>query len=373
MFCEKSDLFEARKDGYHICRIPGIAVTKNNVVLVTTEARPGVGGDYDFNDVLIRRSIDGGKTFTPAIKLVDHLTYGDGPVSNFVMIPNMATGRVIAVYCHDYARVFTMYSDDDGATFSNPVEITNTFDDFKPEYMWTVCATGPGHGIHLRNGRMIIPIWMSDGSGTEMGKGHRGHRPSAIATIFSDDDGITWKRGDIICKNGDFVQNELVINPSETIAVELTDGTVMVNIRTESKIHRRLIAVSTNGDNNWNITGFDNALLEPVCMASIIRHSWQSDTEPGAIIFANPDNTEQTMATWAMDRKRITIKCSKDDGKTWPISKVLEPGPSGYSDLAILNDGTILCFYECDMVEHLCDTKYLRLARFDMEWINELT
>jgi hypothetical protein len=48
---EKQDLFEARTSGYHTCRIPGIAVTKNNTVLVTTEARPGCS-DYDFNDVL---------------------------------------------------------------------------------------------------------------------------------------------------------------------------------------------------------------------------------------------------------------------------------------------------------------------------------
>ncbi|MEI6518740.1 MAG: sialidase family protein [bacterium] len=371
MFCERIDLFEARKDGYHICRIPGIVVTKNNVVLVTTEARQGVGGDYDNIDIFIRRSLDCGKTFTPATKLVDHLNYGDGPVSNFVMIPDMTTGRVIAVYCHDYARAFTMYSDDDGATFSEPVEITATFDLFKNEYPWQVCATGPGHGLQLRNGRMIIPIWMSDGSGTEMGSGHRGHRPSAVASIYSDDNGITWNRSEMVCRHGDIIGTETIINPSETIAVELTDGSVMFNLRTESKIHRRLIANSKDGVSNWKVTGFDDALLEPVCMASMIRYSWPEAGSPGCIIFANPDNLEQTMATWAIDRKRITIKCSNDDCNTWSVSKVLEPGPSGYSDLAVLKDGTMLCFYECDIVEHLCDTKYLRLARFDMEWVKQ--
>jgi hypothetical protein len=44
---EKQNLFEARTNGYWTCRIPGIAVTKSDVVLVTTEARPGRGGDYD--------------------------------------------------------------------------------------------------------------------------------------------------------------------------------------------------------------------------------------------------------------------------------------------------------------------------------------
>ncbi len=95
---EKQDLFEARTNGYHTYRIPGIAVARNDVVLVTTEARPGGGGDYDFNDVLMRRSTDGGRTFGPVVKIVDHATYGAGPASNFVMIPDCNSGRVVAVF-----------------------------------------------------------------------------------------------------------------------------------------------------------------------------------------------------------------------------------------------------------------------------------
>ena len=110
-FIEKHNLFETRQDGYWTCRIPGLAGTKNNVVLVTAEARPGKGGDYDCNDLLMRRSTDGGRTFAPAVKRVDHKTYGEGPVSNFVMIPDRATGRLHAVFCHDYARVFALRSE----------------------------------------------------------------------------------------------------------------------------------------------------------------------------------------------------------------------------------------------------------------------
>jgi len=44
-FLQKQNLFEARQDGYWTCRIPGLAVTRSNVVLATTEARPGKGGD----------------------------------------------------------------------------------------------------------------------------------------------------------------------------------------------------------------------------------------------------------------------------------------------------------------------------------------
>jgi len=122
---EKQDLFEARKDGYHVCRVPGILAAKNETVLVTTEARPGKGGDWDFNDILMRRSTDGGKTFEPAVKIVESKNYGDGLASNFVLTLDEESGRIVAVFAHDYARVLTMCSDDDGATFTDPAEITD--------------------------------------------------------------------------------------------------------------------------------------------------------------------------------------------------------------------------------------------------------
>ncbi len=75
------------------------------------------------------------------------------------------------------------------------------------------------------------------------------------------------------------------------------------------------------------------------------------------------------MASWAYDRKQLTVKMSLDDCHSWSVSRLLEAGPSGYSDLAVLPDGTILCLYECGIVEGMCDDKYLMLARFDLEWL----
>jgi len=243
------------------------------VVLVTAEARPGKGSDYDYNDVLMRRSNDGGRTFASVVKLVDHTTYGEGPASNFIMIPDRATGRLHAVFCHDYARVFAMHSDDDGAAFSTPVEITAVFQQFCVDCAWRVCATGHRHwcGLQLRNGRMIIPVCLSDGSGTEFGGKHRGHRPSIVKLIYSYDHGKTWRRAGIVCRHGDVVNGVTVLNPSETIAVELADVRVLFNMRSESKQNRRLVSVSQDGVSDWSGPRFDNALLEPVCMASMIR------------------------------------------------------------------------------------------------------
>lgn len=113
-------------------------------------------------------------------------------------------------------------------------------------------------------------------------------------------------------------------------------------------------------------------------MASLIRHGWPKDgeaREPDRILFANPSNLENELirpgGNLAHDRKRLTVKLSRDDGQTWPVSKILEPGPAGYSDLAVLADGTILCLYEADVVTRMCDDGYIRLARFNLEWIEQ--
>ena len=369
------DIFEARKEGYKTYRVPGITVSKNNIVLATAEARPNMGDDWDFNDIIMRRSLDEGDTFGERKFIANHKDIGNGPISNFVMIPDMNSGRIIAVYCWKYSRVFKIYSDDDGATFSEPQEITETFNKFHDDYDWKVCATGPGHGIQLSNGRMIIPVWLSDGSGTEMGKGNLGHRPSIITSIHSDDNGLSWERGDIVCRHNDNIDDNILINPSETIPVQLNDGSVMLNIRSESEIDRRLIAVSPDGSTNWTIRGFDNALLEPVCMASIIKSNQLNDKDTNDILFINPDNLENITHPPGHlnenDRKRLTVKLSLDDAKTWPISKVIEEGPSGYSDVAQLASGDFLCIYECEIIERRCDDKYIRVSKFNKNWLKE--
>ncbi len=368
----KTDIFTARTNGYWNYRVPGLLCTTRGVILATVEARRGGGGDWDGNDILLRRSLDGGVSWLPPQTIVAHATYGPGPVSNFVLIAD-ADGTVHALYCHNYARVFYLRSMDDGATFSPPREITDALAVFRTLYPWRVIATGPGHGIQLhraqeKKGRLLIPVWMSDGSGTEFGAGKLGHRPSEVATIYSDDRGTTWHCGEI------FVHSDgRIINPSETLAVELDDGRVLCNIRSECPEHRRLISISPDGAQGWSRPIFDQALLEPVCIASLLRIKGSSADERGVYLFANPDNLENELTpagrTLAHDRKRLTVKMSSDNCATWPVSRVLEEGPSGYSDLAQAADGSILCVYERGMLGRMTDTAAVAIARFDRTWL----
>lgn len=369
---ERDHLFEARTNGYHNYRIPGILTTQSGVILATVEARRGSGGDWDGNDILMRRSLDGGQSWQQPVVVVAHDGYGPGPISNFVMIRDTTDGSVHALYCHNYERVFSMKSSDDGATFTEPVEITESLESFRSDYPWRVIATGPGHGIQLQGGpnrgRLVVPIWMSDGSGTEFGADKLGHRPSNVASIYSDDHGQSWECGDTVVYH-----SPRIVNPSETLAVQLSDGRVLFNIRSESAENRRLICTSPDGATNWQLEKWDDALLEPVCMASLLKLSQNSDQGVKYIVFANPDNLENELTppgkNLAHDRKNLTVKLSPDDCASWTHSQVIQAGPSGYSDMAQATDGTILCLYEDGMVDRMTDSAAVTVARFDLDWV----
>ncbi len=370
---EKLDLFRAGEGGYALYRIPGIVVTKRGSVLVWCEARKRSGSDWGAIDILMRRGRDGGRTFdgprviaavagpkrknpvalAQKLAATDEVTY-----NNPVMIADRS-GAVHFLFCLEYMRCFYTRSDDDGQTFSPPVEITGTFDQFRPEYDWRVLATGPGHGLQLKRGRLIVPVWLSDGTG-----GHA-HRPSVNATIYSDDHGRTWRRGAIVIPN-----TPEWVNPSEAVVVELSDGRVLFNSRSESMANRRLIAYSQDGATNWTKPVFHDELVEPVCLASMVMYS----EKPSRLLFVNPNNLTRADGRdtpgLGRDRKNVSVRLSYDDGRTWPLTRTLEPGPSGYSDIAVGRDGTILCFYENGTKDRSNPySAQLTLARFSLEWL----
>ncbi len=359
---QKTTLFSARDGQYHHYRIPGIIATSKGTLLAYCEARK-TAGDWADIDILMRRSTDGGQTW--AKPQVIH-NAKEETVNNVVAFNDAQTGQVHLLYCENYARCYYTQSNDEGQTFSPRVEITPVFEEFRNEYDWNVIATGPGHGIQLQNGRLLVPVWLSTGG--------KKHRPSCVSTIFSDDHGKTWHRGEIIVNQGEQIAGETIVNPSETVAVQLFNDKVLVNIRTESKPHRRLIAISENGATGWTDKHFDPQLLEPVCMGSILRVPASKPQPQNAIVFANPDNLEGSSKRRGpnRDRKNLTLQVSFNDCQTWSGKRVLEPGISGYSDLAALPDGTIVCFYEDGGLKNNgYDTTGLTVARFPLKWILE--
>ncbi|HEY5311049.1 MAG TPA: sialidase family protein, partial [Pirellulales bacterium] len=348
----KTDLFAAGTNGYKTYRIPGLVATGAGTVLAYCEARRSGFGDWDDIDIVLRRSTDGGRTWRETQKIAD---YGELPANNPAAIADRS-GTIHLLHCVNYARCYYLRSTDQGANWSRPVEITDVFERYRPEYNWNVIATGPGHGIQLASGRLVMPVWLSTGG--------RKHRPSLVSVIYSDDHGASWQRGEILGRE--------LVNPSETEAVELADGGVMLNMRTENIQRRRFLSISANGATGWSQPAPADDLLEPVCMGSMLR--WPAGSAPPTLIlFSNPNHLGASPSTGAKgissDRVDLTVHASRDQGRSWPISKLLESGPSGYSDLAATGDGTILCLYERGSRESMYHTRWLTLARLNTAWL----
>jgi sialidase-1 len=337
---EKIGVFPAKAAGVALSRIPGLVVSPKGTVLAYCEARRNGGADWGEIEIHLRRSLDQGRTweaarqiahFGPRLEGNPHKKTGgerEQTVNNPVAIVDRVTGAIEFLYCINYARCFSMRSTDDGVTWSQPVEITATFEPFRRYYDWKVIATGPGHGLQLASGRLVVPVWIAFGKVGD-------HGPSASATIHSDDHGKTWRAGDIAVPNeGEFG------NPNETMITTLSDGRVLLVNRNVSKPNRKLITTSADGATGWTKPTFHDQLWEPICMASIVSHPAQ----PGTLIYSGPhtlgrDASGREVPAGRGPRENLTIQLSRDDGRTWPISRTLEPGRGAYSDLAVLPNG----------------------------------
>ena len=359
---EPVDLFEAKRGGYALYRIPGIVVTRRNTVITYAEARRHTGSDWDDIDIVLRRGADGGRSFGGPFLLPRVAGVERNPVANerkqgqpeWRTFNNPAAiaardGRVHLIYCAEYMRVFYTRSDNDGKSFTKPVEITSALEPLRAKYAWRVVATGPGHGIELKNGRLLVPVWIA------LGTQGNGHGPAVNTTIYSDDRGRAWHAGEIaIPDTAEFP------TPNETTVIERAGGGVTMNVRTGSSRNRRTISTSPDGASQWSQPHFDETLTDPNCAAGLLRIPQKQG--PTLWAFSNPDSTTRAdgKVQPSKDRRNLTLRLSRDEGASWTTVRVLEPGPSAYSDLAVLGDGTILCYYEA---KNSGGASVLRLAR----------
>ena len=319
---QTADVFVAGQDGYHTYRIPSVVVTPKGAVLAFAEGRREGRGDAGDIDLVLRRSADGGATWGPLQVVWDD---ADNTCGNPCPVVDAKTGAIHLLLTHNLGRdpeskivaatavgtrtVWICRSDDDGATWTKPAEITKQVK--RPE--WTWFATGPGVGIQMKSGRLVVPCDAMDVGG----------KKALSFVIASDDGGATWAAGDVV---GD-TWNECQV-------AELSDGALALNMRNHrSKNRRRGVAISRDGGKTWGPATSDAALVEPVCQASLLRASW----EPNRLLFSNPADDKA--------RVRMTVRMSLDDGRSWPASLTLHEGPSAYSCLAVLPNGAA-CLFE---------------------------
>ena len=130
---EAPHIFKAKNNGYHTFRIPAITKTKDGTLIAFCEGRKNSGSDTGDIDLICRRSIDGGKTWSKIITVWDDAKNTCGNPSPVV---DMETGRIHLCMTWNYEtdgasagdfnkegatkdtrRVYYTYSDDKGKTW----------------------------------------------------------------------------------------------------------------------------------------------------------------------------------------------------------------------------------------------------------------
>lgn len=326
-------IYTQGENGYHTYRVPAIVRTKAGTLLAFAEARKYGRGDSGDIDLVVKRSEDGGKTWSSAITVWDD---GDNTCGNPSPVVDRKSGKIILLTnwnngkdsksqienrtSVDTRKVFIFFSDDDGLTWSAPREITGQVKD--PE--WTWYATGPCHSIQLSDGRLVVPCdhgIFKDGKGA----GLNSH------VIYSDDLGESWHIGGSP-GTGD-----------ESTVAELAGGDLLLNMRS-ARIdrsptgYRRICALSHDKGLTFGEPFFADGLIEPVCNASIINWAPRG-RNTRKILFTNPEHISE--------RVNVSLNMSKDNGRTWKHVISLTEGPSSHSDICIMKNGDACVLYEC--------------------------
>ncbi len=344
------DVFAGGKDGFPAYRIPSLIATKGGVLLAFAEARASVR-DHAENDIVLKRSTDGGNTWG-ALQVV--AADGTNALGNPTAVVVRETGRMLLMY-QRYAqgfdehkaapgldgprvcRTFVQHSDDEGATWSRRREVTASV---KRPTEVTSTATGPGIGIQLARGKHAGRILMPFNQGP--------YGKWKVYAAFSDDGGTTWRYGETAPEPGKGFANEVQF-------VEFHDGSVMLNARNQGGAKLRKVSLSRDGGETWSPLRDDPALIESECQASILRHPGTGDLARDVFLFSNPATQ--------IGRSNGVIRLSRDEGQTWPVSRVLYPGGFAYSCLASLPDGSVACLFERD------GYKTISFARFTLDWV----
>ncbi|GHJ41453.1 exo-alpha-sialidase [Streptomyces sp. TS71-3] len=355
-------LFKASQDpGYACFRIPAIVRTAAGTLLAFAEGRVHDCGDAGDIDIVVKRSSDDGRTWSP-LTVVNH---GGGDThGNPAPIVDRETGRILLAETYNPGRTdgkscdvpcdrtpHMQYSDDDGVTWSQPRDLS---DEILPPTWNSWYATGPVHGIQLTHGdhrgRLVFAVNTETWDGTRVAANN-------AALIVSDDGGDHWKIGAHdswpIAQDGTFRQK-----PSEMTVAERSDGQVYVNGREQDgmDLGHRTQAVSKDGGSSFEAPFHALPdLYTPMVQGSILNlgHDHMLMSAP-----ADPDR-----------RRTMMVRSSWDGGRTWDgvdRGTVVTTDWSGYSDLVQARDGTVGLLYEGGAVDARDE---IRFARFTQDWL----
>ena len=349
--------------GFKCHRIPALTTATNGWIIAAWDGRPETCQDApQANSIVYRISKDGGKSWTP-IQTALAGTPGANKVGfsdpSFVVDRTTGTIFLFSVKSFDAGlfqsqlgtdpnarnilHAHVVESHDNGQTWVNPRTITDQVT-AGYEGQWFTRFASSGEGIQLRYGahagRLIQQYAVANAGSTSL----------MAVSVYSDDHGATWKPG--APSEGSADENKVV---------ELSDGRLLLNSRTQGTAGQRLEAISYDGGQTWGPFRHNWDLTDPRNNASIIRaypNAPQGSARARVLLFSNADSSTA--------RANGTIRVSYDDGFTWNEGKVFESGDMAYSTLHALNDGTWGLLYETGGYKNIdfmrVDAAYLGLT-----------
>ncbi len=321
-------------------RIPGLVTTNSGTLIGVYDVRWNSSVDLQERiDIGMSRSTDKGQTWEPmriAMSFADAggLPSGQNGVGDPAVLVDEKTGTIwiIAVWSHgmgngrawtnsmpgmepgETPQLMLVRSDDDGRTWSKPINVTKQVKD--PS--WCFLLQGPGRGITMRDGTLVFAIQFID----------KDRMPHA-GMMYSKDHGETWH-----------IHNPARSNTTEAQVAEVEPGVLMLNMRDNRGGARAVMTTRDLGRTWTEHVSHRTSLREPVCMASLISVPARKNAlGKDLLLFSNPDRTD--------GRCDITIKASLDGGVTWPYKLLLDEGDSwGYSCLTMIDSQTVGILYE---------------------------
>ena len=340
-------------DGFGV-HLPGLIVTTQGTAIAVCQKRHGSMGDGGNQvDILMSRSEDGGNTWQRQEVIFEEAgayTYL-GPIFEdctmgavFVAFWKMPADILDDLgYFSEYAKrgggFYLLKSTDQGRSWSNPFYVSP-----KPNVEgWVGWPNNCVHGIQLafgpRKGRLVIPAFLYK-------EGEPGQVPGVRGgLLYSDDGGQSWNAGAALPEGSD-----------EVSLVETAAGGIYVSYRKNTlATGKRHFARSIDYGETFSEHGQHEEVPDANLHAGLIRYRGGEEVGDDILLFSNPSPA-----------KDMTIRMSRDEGRSWDISRRVERALSRYSDLAVTTDGTILCLYTNGVVR---DREKISVARFNLEWL----
>lgn len=315
----ETELWRHGEGGVAIYHVFGLC-SFENTVLAFAEARYGSGKDAgEAHDIVMRRSVDGGRTFSPSVTLF----FGEGGrcLANPTPVYDAAAEKVFLFFCenndNDHTKNFVTESADGGCIWSSPRDLTDELGAFSAPL--TFHLFGPGHGVQLHggayDGRLIVPVW------------HRGsvqappdERGYCASLLLSDDHGATWRQA------APFTGRDCRANESRI--AQTADGSLLWMFRSARMTSRRCCR-SRDGGETWSAPVLLQDGAAVCCDAGLVSAAGKSGYED-LVVLSRPSGLRR--------RENMELLCSTDGGRTFTGRMALPHGDAepGYSDLTVL-------------------------------------